>query len=1246
MEVRRIMFRTLLAAVCCLALELLPASLAAAADWPMWRYDASRSAASPHDLPDELALQWVRILPPLEPAWPDQPKLQFDTAYQPIVVGQLVLVGSPSHDTLHAYDAASGEEVWTFFAEGPIRFAPAAAEGRVYVGSDDGHLYCLDARTGQELWRFRGGPARRRVLGNQRLIATWPVRGAPVVHEGTVYFAAGIWPFMGIFLHALDAETGRVRWTNDGDGSIYIKQPHSADAFAGVAPQGPLALHGDKLLVPGGRSVPACFDTASGQLKYYLLNENSKRGGGFAAAANRKFLFNGGAVFDLETEKHLGTLSEVFVADDRTIFACSSRKCTAYDAHASTIERVKMVDRRGKIIEMARWTLVPLATASTNESATALIRAGKRLYSGGAGWVGAADLPLDEDKPFFAWRAEIEGTVAGLAAGADRLVVSTREGRLYVFGPGPATQRVHRLPQQDLALTDGDWQPRAAALLEGIGHQDPYAVIWGAGSGELVRQLAAHSALRLIVVEPDGQRAIALRRELMAAGIPGRRVAVCRGQAESFELPPYLAERMAAETLPVAEGQLPDFVARAFESLRPYGGRLALPLSQEQTQRCQQALASRRLPGLAVQHDGTWAWFIRRGALPGAADWTHQHADAANTRVSRDQRVKAPLGLLWFGGSTHDEILPRHGHGPQPQVIEGRAIVEGPDLLRAVDIYTGRVLWERRLPGIGRFYNNTGHQPGANAAGTNYISTTDGIYVAYRDACLKLDPDTGETIQSFQLPAAPGQSKPPRWGYLNVVGDLLIGGADPLGVERLAQQQSAGQRLLAAATKASPKDDDLLSASLRLVVLDRHTGQVRWQIEARHGFRHNGVCAGGGRLYCIDRPSGMLLARLKRRGEQPRDPARLLVLDLETGREIWSTDEDVFGTWLSYSEEHDVLVEAGMRTRDTLSDEAAGMRAWQAGDGRVLWNERYNGPAILHHRRVLTGDTACDLLTGEEWQSRDPLTGRLIPWQWTRTYGCNTPAASEHLLLFRSGAAGFYDLAGESGTGNLGGFRSSCTNNLIVAGGVLCAPEFTRTCTCSYQNQSSIGLVHDPAVERWSYLARWQPAGPIRQMGMNLNAPGDRRAEDGTLWLEFPFVAGPAPSIDYEIRPEKCAAFRRHESHLEGELAWVAASGLEGIESLSVELGKTDTPRSYTLRLFFAEPRDIAPGERRFDVSVQGQAVLNDFDVLDQAGRPWRSVVKTVESVAVEDVLTIELKPAKGSRYAPILCGVEIMAAP
>src|SRR5262249_35202665 len=147
----------------------------------------------------------------------------------------------------------------------------------------------------------------------------------------------------------------------------------------------------------------------------------------------------------------------------------------------------------------------------------------------------------------------------------------------------------------------------------------------------------------------------------------------------------------------------------------------------------------------------------REGALPGAANWTHQHADAANTRVSRDARVKAPLGVLWFGGPGNQSVLPRHGHGPVPQVIDGRLVIGGANGLRAIDVYTGRLLWEVKLPGLGKLYDNTAHQPGANAVGSNYVCTPEGVYVAHRDKCLRLGLDTGKPAATFTLPLLEGE---------------------------------------------------------------------------------------------------------------------------------------------------------------------------------------------------------------------------------------------------------------------------------------------------------------------------------------------------------------------------------------------------------------------------------------------------------------------------------------------------------
>jgi hypothetical protein len=330
------------------------------------------------------------------------------------------------------------------------------------------------------------------------------------------------------------------------------------------------------------------------------------------------------------------------------------------------------------------------------------------------------------------------------------------------------------------------------------------------------------------------------------------------------------------------------------------------------------------------------------------------------------------------------------------------------------------------------------------------------------------------------------------------------------------------------------------------------------------------------------------------------------------------------------------------------------MRAYRGGDGRVLWfNEKYVGPAMLHGDTVIHGsDTsqmkgmACDLKTGVPRTRLDPLTGQTIEWTWCRNYGCNTPSASEHLLLFRSGAAGYFDLANDGGTGNFGGFRSSCTNNLIVTGGVLVAPDYTRTCTCSYQNQTSVALVPTPDAEMWTFYGPREVKGPVRRAGVLLGAPGNRKASDGTLWLEHPAAGGPSPHLAVRTLPEKPDYFRHHSSQIDGPVpGWQVASGARGLRSLSVTLGPADRERTYTVRLYFAEPDRLPAGRRLFNVALQGREVLTEFDVSHEAGGPARGVVREFRGVKVRGDLRVTLTPATSApQSVPLLCAVEVVA--
>ena len=711
------------------------------------------------------------------------------------------------------------------------------------------------------------------------------------------------------------------------------------------------------------------------------------------------------------------------------------------------------------------------------------------------------------------------------------------------------------------------------------------------------------------------------------------------------------------------------------------------------------------LTGLEVKPvAGIGALLVRSGGLPGAGEWTHQYADAANSVCSTDTLVKAPLGLLWYGGPPNDEVLPRHGHGPSPQVAAGRLVIEGRDMLRALDIYTGRLLWQTPLSDLGQFYDNVLHQPGAGQIGSNYVTLPDTVYVVYRDAILALDSASGQCQREIRLPRSSGGPRP-AFGFLAAWDDLLIATSSPVatpGNDKSLEFVRAAVELImqfirdlfgvhgtgvaagangagVAASPASQRDgkpwnamagllDGLAirpttgllpavygPASRRLTVFERHTGRLLWDRAAKYSFRHNNIVIGGGKLFAIDSLPAEALARLKRRGIAPADyQPRLVALDVRSGREIWSTASDVFGTMLSYSVEHDILLEGGSAARDRAPDEAAvGMIAFQGGDGRILWQQRtrhYSGPCLLHHDTIITQGPAFSLLTGRPEIRRHPLTGEPMPWKFTRNYGCNTAIACENLLTFRSAAAGFYDLAEDGGTGNLGGFKSSCTSNLIAAGGLLNAPEYTRTCTCNYPNQTSLALVHDPDAEMWTFNDFPWDGKPVRRVGLNFGAPGDRRADDGTLWLDYPSRGGPSPDLPVAIQPADVRYFCHHSSRIQrGRIAaglrWVAASGVEGAGRVSVTLAKGQLrPRFYLVRLHFAEVQQARPGERVFSISLQDREVLPRLDIVQEAGAPWTALVKEFRGIQVTDKLTLTLSSQPGSSLPPVLCGLEIRA--
>mgnify|MGYP001986863135 FL=1 len=239
------------------SLVLVLSEVGETADWPQFRFNANRGAASPETLPAELHLQWTREFAEPSPAYPGELRLRYDATYEPVVMGETIFVPSMVNDSVTALETSNGKVRWQFFTGGPIRFAPLATAGRVYFGSDDGYLYCVDAADGKLVWKYYGKPGdgeERNLLGNRRLIPLWPVRGGPVLDAGVIYFSAGLWPEEGIFIHAVDAKSGEAVWTNsDTDKVEKGNLDHGIQQLMGLSPQGYLAVVDGRLVAPTRR---------------------------------------------------------------------------------------------------------------------------------------------------------------------------------------------------------------------------------------------------------------------------------------------------------------------------------------------------------------------------------------------------------------------------------------------------------------------------------------------------------------------------------------------------------------------------------------------------------------------------------------------------------------------------------------------------------------------------------------------------------------------------------------------------------------------------------------------------------------------------------------------------------------------------------------------------------------------------------------------------------------------------------
>jgi hypothetical protein len=818
-----------------------------------------------------------------------------------------------------------------------------------------------------------------------------------------------------------------------------------------------------------------------------------------------------------------------------------------------------------------------------------------------------------------------------------------------VFGDTPVAE-VSLLKQSSSRVLARSLKGRRIVRKTGI--TSGYAVVLGTQDTRLLESLVSRTSLSLIAFDNDPERIESLRAYFDDLGVTADRLSFKEFNKSASYLPKYFASLTVVTDPAYLKDNDPELLTSVFESTRPYDGKIWIRSRGKAKRELMDAADGLDLFGARLKKGWKHLVISRTGALEGAADWTHNYGDIANTIKSDDQRVKAPLGILWFGGNSNMDVLPRHGHGPSEQVIDGRLIIQGISSISARDVYTGRVMWKTEFEGLDKdtwliYYDETYdeehpldpkynqvHLPGANARGTNYIATREYVYVIESTNCHVLDITTGEIVKTFSV----GDADTERLGYIGVYDDWLILGKNFVKYPKMPDETDNPRK---------PMFNNFdITASEELIVMDRFKGRELWRIPANHGFIHNAVIAGDGMLFCLDKFPQHLETKLKRRGEKPPPGSRMLYVDLKTGDIIHQDTTHIFGSWLGYSDEHQLLLQANRPSRDMLTGELGRrMIAYDINSKKMIWDKQmyYSNPPILAGDKIYTNGEGFSLLTGEPLFEKDQITGEEVQWNFKREYGCGYVVASEHLLTFRSASAGFINLDVFEGTGSLGGFKAGCSANLIVANGVLNSPDYTRTCQCAYQNQTSLALINMPWMTYWTNSNYSWSGKRIRQLGLNLAAPGDRTSDQNTLWLEFPNVAGASPQIPVMIDSLDYQQIRKDPISIQSEnTPWISASSIAGIRSLEITLSKDPEAGegTYSVHLYFSEPEKSGEGERVFDVAIQDRKVLEDFDIIREAGKPDRELVKSFSGIRANEKLKIELEPKMGNT---ILSGIELV---
>ena len=1156
-----------------------------AGDWPAYRKDALRSSRCSEVLKFPLYKQWSYTSAQApKPAWPEPGRvlnlLDFDRAYMPIIASDTVYFGSSSDDTVRAIDLNTGRLKWFYITGGPVRFAPQIEKGRLYFASDDGYVYCLDAENGKEIWKFHGGLDERKFIGQGRLISRWPARSGVLVINNIVYVTMGMWPSEGVFIYALDANTGNAIWCNDSDNTRYIEYPHAPSvAFGGPAPQGYLLADEDILVVPTGRSVPAGYNIKTGKLLYYNAHRSNQ--GGSHVVLGHGQVFASTAAWQPDQIIRLG--------ESPPHFADSLAAQNIKDGKENW-KYTKSIKGITEDIKGPRWRGSIGAGIYGRQR---VIFADKKVFAMGNGKVDALQLDSDTATKLWSvdqprvysevltknalilgqdglitilnpasgkqiWRQKVEGQIRGLAVSNGRIVASNDKGELICFFSEAITKVTKNLEQRISKKLEKSKSSEVEELIDNLpetAKSKGYALIIGEDDSKIAESIINHTNLHVICVFDTDQKVTKERYKLLTTtSLYGSRISIIKANMNIKRLPvvPYLAN------LVVVSGHGFDLSGSEFyRVLRPCGGTIACIKNAS----INKIVNDAKVPSKEISNN-----FIIRGKLSGAFDW--------DSKNMSDERVRWPLELQWFGEPGPQLIMARHQKPPSPLTANGRMFVFGETHVSAIDAYNGVVLWERRLS--------------PDLVGKNGKPYADDrfLYLRQRNMVAKFQAIDGKLVgvygNNLKLPILDGRK------VVKLNTEKRDGCSGSISIENLDDCLS----ITLTTNKLEKSIDDSWEMSFDFRrpeerLKPQGNGKFKLIIQPwATSFRkvQTGILPNMD-LQSLDQSENKSVVRLKVRwseiekisGWKPKSYAMSADLKLWTRDMrliLWDRPLVKQGYFLNNAESVFVLSDNGF-----VSKKNTNILSHLLPVPYINQKDDYDDVIGRYPlRMIIDGNKDMRDLSGNPWHSTQRSTGyellkRESPftlelgWRdYSRTYGCSGFSSSATMDFFRSGTIGMYDREDDSGMRNLSGIRSGCGLTLTPSQGMLLYSESASDCTCGYSFATSLAMapVDHQRNEDWAlFHQKHLTPGQIRQSSLNLGAPGDRRDSKQLLWLAYPrpeLALKGGYTMDLPYHTEVLPGFSANRVNADRTTIkntnqpWIYSSQLRGLNKLSMDL--------------------------------------------------------------------------------------------